>query len=177
MSWEIVNIIASARINGSIDIERLHLELQNTSYEPEMFPGLVYRRTNKPTIIMFASGKISSHGSRTLAIALSSIKEVLKDIEEMNCVYGNATIEWIRIENIVAKVNLLLEIDLEKLNYTLSSSMYDPKQFPGLTYKPLKNSVTCLVFSNGKMVIVGAKSEEQIDEAYKIMKNIIVELV
>lgn len=174
MSLEIVNIIASAKIEGTIDVETLFQKLHNTSYNPEIFPGLVYRKFNrKPTIIMFASGKISSHGSRSEKIAIESINETLKEIDKLGCVVGGSEIRWIRIENVVGTANLFREIDLEQLYGNLTSAVYEPEQFPGLIYRQLEGSLTCLVFSTGKMVIVGGKSENQISEAFEVMKKLI----
>jgi transcription initiation factor TFIID TATA-box-binding protein len=178
LSLDIVNIIASAKIKGSIDIELLFQKLLHADYNPEMFPGLIYRRQNrKPTMIMFASGKISSHGSKTEKEAKEAIVETLKEIEGLGCIDGSPIIKWIRIENVVGNANLLRKIDLEKIYELLQSSIYEPGQFPGIIFKPLNNSVTCLIFSSGKMVIVGGKSEDQVDEAFQLMKKVISEMI
>ncbi|MGA3289993.1 MAG: hypothetical protein ABSD42_07145 [Candidatus Bathyarchaeia archaeon] len=91
----------------------------------------------------------------------------------MGAVFGAAEIEWIRIENVVGTVSLNKSIDLETLYLTLPASFYEPEQFPGLIYKPLGNSITCLIFSTGKMVVVGGRSENQIKEATVLMQNIL----
>ena len=173
MSLEVINIIASAKIRGSIDIEKAFLKLPNTSYNPEIFSGLIYRRMKrKPTIIMFASGKISSHGSKSEKVAIKTIKETLTEIDLIGCIInGNSDIDWIRIENVVGKANFMRRIDLENLYSNLPSSKYEPHKFPGLIVKLLKTSVTCLVFSTGKIVMVGGKSESQIKEAFEILKG------
>jgi transcription initiation factor TFIID TATA-box-binding protein len=176
LSLVIVNIIVSARIEGSIDIETLFERLDNVSYAPEIFPGLIYRRLNrKPTIIMFASGKISSHGSRSIKQATEAILDTLEEIDKIGCVFRSSKIEWMRIENMVGRADIFKEIDLEKLYSQLLGSVYEPGQFPALIYKPLRNSVTCLVFSTGKIVVVGAKSEEQLQEAFQTIKGLIYE--
>jgi transcription initiation factor TFIID TATA-box-binding protein len=50
--------------------------------------------------------------------------------------------------------------------------IYEPEQFPGLIYKS-SIGPTCLVFSSGKIIIVGSKSEEQIEETIQDLKNIV----
>ena len=45
--------------------------------------------------------------------------------------------------------------------------MYEPEQFPGLIHKMDEPKVVLLIFSSGKMVITGAKREEEVYEAVK----------
>lgn len=172
MSIEIINIIATARIKGKIDIERLYTLIPQSEYNPEIFGGLILKK-DKPTRILFASGKISSHGARSEKSAIDAIKVTLSEITAMGAISGISEIEWIRIENVVGSGNLNKRVDLEGLYSMLTSAVYEPEQFPGLIYKPLKNSVTCLVFASGKIIIVGGKSENQIKETFEIMENII----
>src|SRR5437879_8859091 len=37
------NIVASAGLGGTIDLEKVVYSLKKTMYEPEQFPGLIYR--------------------------------------------------------------------------------------------------------------------------------------
>lgn len=62
----IVNVVASTFVKSTIDIEKLAMIPKQVNYEPEVFPGLIYRRQNpKATVIMFASGKITSVGTKS----------------------------------------------------------------------------------------------------------------
>ena len=55
--YSIVNIIASGKIQGNFDIEKLSMVLEKVQYEPEQFPGLIYRNDlDNYTIIVFYSG-------------------------------------------------------------------------------------------------------------------------
>ena len=47
--------------------------------------------------------------------------------------------------------------------------MYEPEQFPGLIYRMDEPRVVLLIFSSGKMVVTGAKREEEI---YEVVKKI-----
>jgi transcription initiation factor TFIID TATA-box-binding protein len=71
----------------------------------------------------------------------------------------------IQIQNIVASANLGMEVLLEKAAYLLENTMYEPEQFPGLIYRLVDPKVVLLIFSSGKMVITGAKSEEEVEKA------------
>lgn len=52
--------------------------------------------------------------------------------------------------------------------------MYEPKQFPGLIYRMEDPKVVLLVFASGKLVITGAKREEQVKAAERI-RGILIE--
>ncbi len=45
--------------------------------------------------------------------------------------------------------------------------MYEPEQFPGLIHRMSDPHVVLLIFSSGKMVITGAKREEEVYEAVR----------
>ena len=62
---KIQNIVASAGLGGSIDLEKCTYSLQKTMYEPEQFPGLIYRMDDpKVVILLFASGKLVCTGAK-----------------------------------------------------------------------------------------------------------------
>jgi transcription initiation factor TFIID TATA-box-binding protein len=175
---KIVNVIASARINGSIDIEALAGLLPKSEYNPEIFPGLILRQDKPlPTIIMFESGRISSHGSKSEITAKEAILDILEEIEKMGQIIGNKKVDCIRIVNVVGNGAVCngKRVDLKKLYDVLGYSIYKPEQFPSLICKPLGSSVTCLVFSNGKIVVAGGKSENQVKEAFKVMIKLIAD--
>lgn len=173
-SLRVVNVIASTRIKGQIDIEELSQILRKAQYEPGNFPGLVYRRSGYPTIIMFASGKISSHGARNEADAREAILQTLIEIDRLGLIIGNRETAKIAIENVVGTADLRRPIDLELITNVLPKSMYEPEQFPGLILR-LEGSIVCLLFSTGKIVIAGAKSEPLIQKAFEYLLNLLRE--
>ena len=62
---KIQNIVASAGLGGYIDLEKCTISLQKTMYEPEQFPGLIYRMDDpKVVILLFASGKLVCTGAK-----------------------------------------------------------------------------------------------------------------
>lgn len=168
----IVNIIASTRVEGSIDIETLALKMSGVQYEPEIFSGLIYRKTKpKITIIMFYSGKISSHGAKSEDEAKEAILTTLKEIDDIGCIIGRARMEDIEIVNVVGTGSLGYTPDIEYIHNHLCNVIYEPERFPGLLYRPYADSVVCLIFSSGKVVVVGAKSESQIAKAFQDTKK------
>jgi transcription initiation factor TFIID TATA-box-binding protein len=81
----IQNMVASGNLHGKIDLEVAADILDNVMYEPEQFPGLIYRMQDPKTVLLlFASGKLVCTGAKSEAMVYESvgkIYEVLKDYE------------------------------------------------------------------------------------------------
>ena len=62
----VTNVVAAGSINRDLNLNKLAMSLRNTEYEPEQFPGLVYKifhsETLKPTFLLFSNGKIVCAG-------------------------------------------------------------------------------------------------------------------
>jgi transcription initiation factor TFIID TATA-box-binding protein len=80
---------------------------------------------------------------------------------------------YINIENVVATATLNQNIDLNSIVRIFPGVEYRPEQFPGLVYRLRKPKTTTLIFSSGKMVCTGAKSESQ---ARKAVTKVVDEL-
>lgn len=72
------------------------------------------------------------------------------------------------IQNVVASASLHHDIPLEKVTITLPNTEYNPEQFPGLVLRLAKGK-TALIFSSGKIVCTGAKSETEVGETVKMI--------
>jgi transcription initiation factor TFIID TATA-box-binding protein len=81
----------------------------------------------------------------------------------------------IDVVNMVASANLHGKIDLEAMSDVLENVMYEPEQFPGLIYRMTEPKVVLLVFASGKLVITGAKREEQVHEAVEKIRAILID--
>lgn len=71
----------------------------------------------------------------------------------------------VNIQNVVASANLRQNLDLETIVRTFPGVEYRPEQFPGLVCRLKKPKTATLIFSSGKMVCTGAKSERQSKKA------------
>ncbi|BDR92134.1 TATA-box-binding protein [Vulcanisaeta souniana] len=80
-----------------------------------------------------------------------------------------------RIENIVATVNLGVDLDLDKLAERLPAAEYNPEQFPGLILRLQRPKISALIFRTGKMVCTGAKSENELKRAVKELVRLLNE--
>jgi len=82
---QIENIVATAGLGGTIDLERTAYSLGMTVYEPEQFPGLIYRMNEpKVVILLFATGKLVCAGAKNegeVHRAVASLQKTLKEKE------------------------------------------------------------------------------------------------
>jgi transcription initiation factor TFIID TATA-box-binding protein len=81
---QVENIVASAKLDGTLDLDRIAFNLDNSEYEPEQFPGLVYRMKDpKVAFLLFGSGKVICAGARNvkdIGIAVARVSKKLKSI-------------------------------------------------------------------------------------------------
>jgi transcription initiation factor TFIID TATA-box-binding protein len=146
--------------------------LPNTEYNPEQFPGLVLRiKDPKTSALIFSSGKVVCTGARTLDAVDKSILQIIKSLKKMDIV---VTIKpEITVQNIVASGSIGMDLNLNVLGVKLPNTEYEPEQFPGLVHKLKGTNATFLLFSNGKIVCTGTKTEEAVHEATdKLIENL-----
>src|SRR3989339_530330 len=73
------------------------------------------------------------------------------------------------VQNLVAAGSIGLDLNLNALAIQLSNTEYEPEQFPGLVYKLPGTRATFLLFSNGKIVCTGTRSEAKLHEAVDLL--------
>jgi transcription initiation factor TFIID TATA-box-binding protein len=85
---KIQNIVASANLGGMIDLEKSAYALGRTMYEPEQFPGLIYRMDEpKVVILLFASGKLVCTGAKKEEDVYEAVDKLHKKLEEEELIY------------------------------------------------------------------------------------------
>jgi transcription initiation factor TFIID TATA-box-binding protein len=85
---KVQNIVASANLSGLIDLEKAAYTLGKTMYEPEQFPGLIYRMEEpKVVILLFASGKLVCTGAKKEEDVFVSINKLHMLLEETNLIF------------------------------------------------------------------------------------------
>jgi len=165
---KVVNIVVSASLGQDIPLEKMAATLSNTEYNPEQFPGLVIRiKEPKTSALIFSSGKIVCTGARTMPDVLESIKKIIKSLEKIKVKIKE--VPEVKIQNIVASGSVGMDLNLNMLAMRLDNTEYEPEQFPGLVYKLPDQRATFLLFSNGKVVCTGTKSEEEVHKVLDIL--------
>jgi len=85
---KIQNIVASGGLGGMIDLEKAAYTLEHAMYEPEQFPGLIYRMSEpKVVILLFASGKLVCTGAKKEQDVYVSVEKLHALLEETNLIF------------------------------------------------------------------------------------------
>ena len=85
---KVVNMVASANLLGRIELEDCALSLDRTMYEPEQFPGLIYRMDDpKVVILIFATGKLVCTGATKKEDVYTAVDKLHKNLEEKELIY------------------------------------------------------------------------------------------
>ena len=171
---KIQNVVASATLDQKINLLDIIKVFRNVEYRPKQFPGLVFRlKRPKTATLIFGSGKMVCTGAKSEKQARSAVKNVVRELKTNGIIIlGKPKIV---IQNMVASANLHGKIDLETMSDILENVMYEPEQFPGLIYRMTEPKVVLLVFASGKLVITGAKREEQVHEAVDKIRAILID--
>ena len=81
----IQNIVATANLHSKVDLEAAADVLENVMYEPEQFPGLIYRMGDpKVVILIFTSGKLVCTGGKSaemVDVAVAKLHGILEDYD------------------------------------------------------------------------------------------------
>ncbi len=166
--YKLQNIVATANLEHDIPLIKLAEALPNTEYNPEQFPGLVMRiKEPKTSALIFSSGKVVCTGAKSIGKVKLAIKEIIKYVEKIKI---KITIQpKIVVQNIVAAGAIGMDLNLNSLAMDLENTEYEPEQFPGLVYKLKDTRATFLLFSNGKIVCTGTRSEGKLKEAIALL--------
>ncbi len=162
----IENIVASTSFGNELDLEAIALALVEAKYDPEHFPGLIYRlKEPKTATLLFRSGKVICTGAKSLKqvrLAISAVAEKIKKIGTK--IEKDPEIE---IQNIVATFDLETQLNLNEIAISLRMEKieYEPEQFPGLVYRLDDPKVVLLLFGSGKLVCTGARKPEDVERA------------
>jgi len=171
----IENIVASAALGVEVPLEVIVSKLEGMEYEPEQFPGLVYRlQKPKAAALIFGSGKIVCTGARSI----DDVNEVIKKVTKIIRSCGTRVPKGykVQVENIVASARLDANLNLDTIAFKLENSEYEPEQFPGLVYRMSDPKVAFLLFGSGKIVCTGGRSIKDVniavEKVYKKLKGI-----
>ena len=178
----VVNVVASTRVAEELDLPDIAIQL-NCEYEPEQFPGVVYRVVDpKLAILMFRSGRAVCTGGKNEDNIHTGIERMIGDLRNAGIDTWDLKDVTIEVQNMVATYALHYPEDYDgkdkwtgepqageprKLNLNhltfhlpFDKVEYEPEQFPGLIYRLDYPKVVCLIFGSGKMVITGARHKD-----------------
>lgn len=167
---KIHNVVASCTADAKIPLARVAMELEGTEYEPEQFPGLVLRIDEpKAAALLFNTGKIVCTGTKSPEQAKEAVLNIVKKIQSIG-IDVNGT-NALTVQNIVASATVGAELNLNNIAFQLEGTEYEPEQFPGLVYRLDGPKTVFLLFSSGKVICTGGKSEEEVRASVEKLKG------
>jgi transcription initiation factor TFIID TATA-box-binding protein len=170
----IENVVASATVEQKLDLNEITKKFPDTEWNPDQFPGLVFRIKNpKTATLIFSSGKMVCTGGKSEDMAVKAVRSVVQQLRKGGVKVKNEPI--VTVQNIVASINLGGKIHLEQAARTLPRSMYEPEQFPGLIHRMLDPKTVILLFASGKLVCTGAKKEADVYRSVHNLHNVLEE--
>ena len=143
----VVNVVASTRVAEELDLPDIAIQL-NCEYEPEQFPGVVYRVVDpKLAILMFRSGRAVCTGGKNQNNIEVGIERMTRDLQA-------AGIETWPLD----------KVEIEVQNMVATYSLFYPEDYAGLARMD-DNNTRVIDTSDG---IRAATDEEVADEDSRI---------
>ena len=168
----IENVVASASVDQTVDLNQITRTFADVEYHPDQFPGLVFRlKFPKTATLIFGSGKMVCTGSKSSEQAVKAVKSVVQKLRKGGIDVRNEP--TVVVQNIVASASLGGKVHLEEAARQLPKSMYEPEQFPGLIHRMAEPKTVILLFASGKLVCTGARTESDV---YRAVNNLHVTL-
>jgi len=171
-SIQIENVVASTDIGQELALETLANDLVASDYDPDNFPGLVYRlQEPKAAALIFRSGKIVCTGANSVENVQTALQQVFDKLRELGIQVADDP--EIVVQNIVSSADLgrTLNLNAIAIGLGLENIEYEPEQFPGLVYRLDEPSVVALLFGSGKLVITGGKQLEDAEQALSVIED------
>lgn len=176
-SVQIQNVVASSGIGQELDLEALLKDLPHAEYNPDSFPGLIYRMQDpKAAALIFRSGKVVCTGAQSIENVKTALRHVFDTLREL----GIPVVEApdVEVQNVVSNADLghSLNLNAIAIGLGLEHVEYEPEQFPGLVYRLQEPDVVTLLFGSGKVVITGAKQIGDAEKAIQVIQEQLSEL-
>ncbi|MCK4480952.1 MAG: TATA-box-binding protein [Candidatus Lokiarchaeota archaeon] len=80
----IQNIVASGDLHTNIDLNMAAIVMEYAMYEPEVFPGLIYRMQEPKTVfLIFSTGRIVCTGAKRKEIVRDAVLKLNQQVREL----------------------------------------------------------------------------------------------
>lgn len=173
---EVQNVVSLAKLNATdLDLYIIAQKSESSRYNPKRFPAVIMRKTEPKStvglriiqILIFKSGKLIIIGAKSEVDARTSADKSAKDISRL--LDKKLRVETFAVTNIVANADIGMKIDIGQL--AQSRLALKDETFPGVIYRMGNPVKAVLVFSSGKIVFTGARTKNDIDVAFEMLKK------
>jgi transcription initiation factor TFIID TATA-box-binding protein len=166
VDYKIENVIAETEFGVNLDLDNIANAVDVANYDPDQFPGLIYKLRSPKTIsLLFSHGHCVCSGATSISNAKAALKIIYKKLKDRNLIKLDS-IPKIIIKDIVISYDygskLVLPVIAKKLPTT--ETEYNPREFPGLVYHDKDTDINVLIFSSGVIIGYGAPFIDHLDE-------------
>ncbi len=172
---KVENMVSAITVHKNIDLKKFFSDVKGLEYNPDRFPGVVYRiQEPKLTMLIFSSGRVICTGARSESDIELAVKNLVNKLREGGIyIRKKPTVE---IQNIVASANMNVKVNLDMLATNCDNTEYEPEQFPGLVFRLEKPKTVMLIFRSGKIIITGAKTPRDANTAAEKTKHMVKDI-
>ncbi|OUV33154.1 MAG: hypothetical protein CBC48_07210 [bacterium TMED88] len=130
-------------------------------FNPHKFAAATVRlKSPRCTALIFGSGNMVCTGGKCESDSRFACRQCVNILQRSGLKVGFSNF---KIQNIVGSTGLDKPIDLIQLQKDFGPYVsYEPELFPGLIFRLRKPKIVFLLFRSGRLVVTGAKTEEQI---------------
>ncbi|RLC61055.1 MAG: hypothetical protein DRI01_09135 [Chloroflexi bacterium] len=165
MKIRIENIVGVIEFDRLVDLNQVLGKLKHLGIQRlKRLPGLKLRINNVAILI---------YKSKAIIAGVKSVNELKAKARKLIEVLNNEGIEVsirnTRIENITATISLNRRMNLKKIAELLKGA-YDPDYRPCAVVKIY--GVTVMIYENGNVLVIGAKTFEQIKEVTSLLEHL-----
>ncbi|KAK4206707.1 transcription factor TFIID-domain-containing protein [Rhypophila decipiens] len=168
------NVVANCELGCILNLHHISNTAWNVSWNRKRFHGLVMRiREPRTTALMFGSGRMVIVGAKSESDSRLAGRKFARIIRKMGY---QVSFDNFKIQNIVASCDVGFPIRVEGIAAKYHHfAILERELFPGLVYHLINPKVTILIFSGGKIVLTGAKTRDQMYEAFSLIYPICME--
>lgn len=183
MTITMQNVVGSGDLGREINLQTLSEDANpdnaNVEYDTSKSHWLRVDFDKGAVALLFNSGSYIIVGADTPPLLIEARDDFVEFMSDFGIVEPDVDDKF-SVKNIVSTALLDREppINLNALaiGLSLENVEYEPEQFPGLIYRPESVDCVVIVYTSGKLVITGAKSQEQAEAAKEIMDEKIDEM-
>lgn len=171
----IQNIVATVNLGCALELRQIATHARNAEFKPTRFSAVIMRiREPRTTALIFRTGKMVVTGAKSKRDSYYASRKYARIIQKLG--FAGVKPNEFKVQNMVGSCDVKFPIRLEGLHYNQQPfSQYEPEMFPGLIYKMVQPKVVLLIFVSGKVVITGAKEQDQIYEAFEAIYPVLRE--
>jgi transcription initiation factor TFIID TATA-box-binding protein len=169
------NIVSTANLAQKLNLRGIAQTAKNAEYNPKRFAAVIMRiKEPRTTALIFESGKMVCTGAKSEIDSKKAAKKFAKTIKKIG--YPDLKFQDFKIQNVVGSCDLKFQIMLDLLLEGSHAVFchYEPEIFPGLIYRMTKPKIVFLIFGSGKIVMTGARRNEDLYEGFANMYPVLL---